>query len=228
MNENTEAAEETNVDQGPLFDAFEPPSLEQWREETVAALKGLPFEKLSTRTYEGITLQPIYRRADAAALSHQQTLPGRPPYVRGAEAAGYLAAPWLVAQEIRIGSPAAFNQALRHDLDRGQTAVNLVVDVATRAGLDPDQAPAEQIGADGLSIATADDLATALDGVDLAKTPIFIQPGMSAFALGALLAAAVQRQGADVDAVEWLPRQRPAGPVGWFGTTPLFTCPGLR
>ena len=123
------------------------------------------------------------------------TLPGSPPYVRGAEAAGYLAAPWLVAQEIRVGLPAAFNEALRHDLARGQTAVNLVVDAPTRAGLDPDQAPAEQIGVGGLSLATADDLATALDGLDLAATPILIQAGASALALGALMSAAIRRLG---------------------------------
>ncbi len=196
MSDEINSPEETVADQGPLFDAFDAPSVEQWQEETVAALKGIPYEKLHTRTYEGVTLQPIYRRADAAGIAHQHTLPGKPPYVRGATASGYLEAPWLVAQGISAGSPAAFNKALRHDLERGQAAVNLAVDAATRAGLDPDQARAEQIGADGLSIAIADDFATALDGVELAKTPIFVQTGTSAFALGALLAAAVQRQGA--------------------------------
>jgi methylmalonyl-CoA mutase len=199
--ENRETAPEESVaeknvaGQGPLFEMFDPPSAEQWREETVASLKGIPFEKLHTRTYEGLTLQPIYRRSDAADIAHQHTLPGRPPYVRGANASGYLAASWLVAQAIGVGSPSAFNRALRHDLDRGQTAVHLAVDTATRAGLDPDQASVDHVGADGVSIATADDLVTALEGVDLAKMPVFIQPGTSALALGALLAAAIQSQG---------------------------------
>ncbi len=222
MDGEKNAPDKKAADQGSLFDAFDPPSAEQWREETVAALKGIPFEKLHTRTYEGVTLQPIYRRADAAGIAHQQTLPGRPPYVRGASASGYLEAPWLVAQEINVGSPYAFNKALRHDLDRGLNAVNLAVDAATRTGLDPDQASAEQIGADGISIATAEDFATALDGVDLAKTPIFVQSGTSAFELGALLAAAVQRQGTASTQLNGCVGSDPLGELARTGQLPCL------
>jgi methylmalonyl-CoA mutase len=220
MNDVKKVPEETLSDPGPLFDAFGLPSTEQWREETVAALKGLPFEKLSTRTYEGIMLQPIYRRSDAADIGHQQTLPGKPPYVRGTSAAGYLAEPWSVAQGISDGSPAAFNQTLRHALERGQGTVNLVVDGPTRAGRDPDQGPIDQVGAGGVSLATVEDFVLALDGVDLVKRPILIQAGSVALPLSALLTAAVQRQGSEIAQLSGCIGNDPLGELARVGELP--------
>ncbi|MEZ5582797.1 MAG: methylmalonyl-CoA mutase family protein [Candidatus Competibacteraceae bacterium] len=54
------------------------------------------------------------------------------------------------------------NQALHADLERGQNAVNLVLDEASRAGSDADQAAAGTVGHGGVSISTADDLGKAL------------------------------------------------------------------
>ena len=43
------------------FDEFEPTSYEAWKAEAESSLKGADFnKKLLTKTYEGITLQPIY------------------------------------------------------------------------------------------------------------------------------------------------------------------------
>ncbi len=112
MDEKKEATEETNVDQGPLFDAFEPPSVEQWREETVAALKGLPFEKLSTRTYEGITLQPIYRRADAAG-HHPPAYIARQTALRARRRRGRLSGRPVAR---RSGDPCWFARSLQRSI----------------------------------------------------------------------------------------------------------------
>lgn len=47
------------------FDEFEPTSYETWKEEAIAALKGADFDKsMFTKTYEGITLDPIYLPKD--------------------------------------------------------------------------------------------------------------------------------------------------------------------
>ena len=43
------------------FAEFAPTSYVEWRREAEDALKGAPFEKrLLTKTYEGITLEPLY------------------------------------------------------------------------------------------------------------------------------------------------------------------------
>jgi len=112
-----------------LFTEFERPTTAEWRAAAEKLLKGRDFDKtLRTRTYEGLTLDPIYRAEDIATLDHPHTVPGQFPYVRGTRTAGDLSAPWAIAQEIITPTPEAFNTALRHDLERGQTAVNLVLD----------------------------------------------------------------------------------------------------
>jgi hypothetical protein len=47
-----------------------------------------------------------------------------------------------------------FNDAARSYLERGLTALNVVVDRATRNGADPDWAPEAEIGLGGLSVAS--------------------------------------------------------------------------
>ena len=48
-----------------LFSEFKPATYEEWYAEAVKLLKGAPFDKkMYTKTPEGITLKPIYNRAD--------------------------------------------------------------------------------------------------------------------------------------------------------------------
>ena len=117
---------------------------------------------------------------------------------------------WQVAQELPYPTYEAFNEALRFDLERGQTAVNLILDRATQAGLDPDQARVGEVGADGTSIASVVGLAKALDGVDLARAPILVQPGSAALPFAALLVALMRRRGQDPGAARGLDRHGPA------------------
>ena len=71
------------------FEEFQPTSYEVWKEEAVTSLKGGDFQKkLFTKTYEGITLQPIYTKADMEYIQETSTFPGREDYPRGAAAAG--------------------------------------------------------------------------------------------------------------------------------------------
>ena len=89
------------------FDEFLAPSFDEWQQAAVDSLKGRSFDKLITPTYEGISLQPLYRREDTADIAAAGTIPGAPPYLRGSDAAGYLARPWAIAQELAYGTPAA-------------------------------------------------------------------------------------------------------------------------
>ena len=135
----------------PLFAEFTPPSYEEWVEATVQSLKGRPFATLSSHTAEGIEIRPFYTAADSP---NDPGRPGQPPYRRGPNAQGYVSRPWLIAQPIPAETPQQFNRALLEDLKRGQTAVYL----------QPGRPP----------IDTVDDLAAALDGVQVAAAPIFL------------------------------------------------------
>lgn len=179
----------------PLLAEFPSASYDDWRKLVEAELKGAPFDKkMSAATYEGITLKPIYRREDVANLPHVNSLPGFAPFVRGASASGYVKDSWDVSQEIAVASPTDFNFAARNSISRGLNALNMVLDRATRNGLDPDWAAPEDVGFGGLSIATLGDLDRALDGVDLEKTSLFVRSGASALPFASLLIALAKKR----------------------------------
>lgn len=177
-----------------LFAGFSPPAPTDWRRLAEESLEGEPFEKkLVTRTPEGIDVQPIYTRADAGLAAG--AWPGLPPYGRGACATTVGAGGWRICQELPYGSPPEFNAALLQDLNRGQNAVNLLLDITTRLGLDPDEGRPGEVGGCGLSLATLDDFARALRGVDLSAVPVYVPAGLAALPLAAMFAAALIERG---------------------------------
>ena len=143
-------------------------ALSVWRQTVEAELKGASFEKkLLTKTFEGITLKPLYTRADLVGrVSHLAALakaPGLAPFLRGTRAAGYAAGRWEVAQEIAAATAEEFNVKLREDLMGGQNAVVLSVETPARP--------------DGLPLATAGMLEVSLRGVELSVLPVHINAG---------------------------------------------------
>jgi len=178
---------------------FPVPTYEEWKAVVEKDLKGVPFEKkLLTKTYEGITLQPIYTRQDIENLPIVENTPGYHYYVRSTKLSGYLTKPWDIAQEIPYSLPEEFNEALTNDLKKGQTAINILLDKATAKGIDADKANECEVGVCGLSLSTLSDLEKALNGVDLKKYPIYINAGISLMPVLSLLAAYAKKQGYDL------------------------------
>lgn len=207
--------------EGPLLAEFPAASHAEWKALVEAELKGAPFDKkMLSPTYEGLVLQPVYRREDGAKVGHANSLPGFAPFVRGARASGYVGRPWDVSQEIGCSSAAEFNDAARAGLQRGLTALNMVVDMATRKGADPDWAVPSEVGAGGLSVATLSDLERALEGIDLERVPLFVRSGASGMPFAALLAALVQKRGLDLGRVRGCIEVDPLGVLAHEGRLP--------
>ena len=62
---------------------FAPATYDDWRKLVDGVLKGAPFEKLVGKTYDGLRIEPIYRRArDAAPIA------GRPRPRHGRSCSG--------------------------------------------------------------------------------------------------------------------------------------------
>jgi hypothetical protein len=180
----------------PLFSGFPPATDADWRKAAEESLEGASFEKkLITRTSEGVDLQPIYSRANGDSLGDDDAWPGLPPYVRGSDALGSRASGWYICQKLGCTRVEEFNAALRFDLDRGQNAVVLPLDTATRWGLNPEDASPMRGPDGGLSLATVDDIDAALHGVDLAAVPLFTSAGVAALPFAALLISWLTKQG---------------------------------
>jgi methylmalonyl-CoA mutase len=52
----------------PLADGFEPATLEAWQDKALQALKGADLSALSSRTADGLAVDPLYSPADGAAV----------------------------------------------------------------------------------------------------------------------------------------------------------------
>jgi methylmalonyl-CoA mutase len=99
----------TSTDDLSFAADFAPATYEDWRKLVDGVLKGAPFEKLVSRTYDGLTIEPIYRRArDVAPIA------GRPA-----------AAPWQIMQRIDHPDPAAANALAIHELENGANGLEI-------------------------------------------------------------------------------------------------------
>jgi methylmalonyl-CoA mutase len=203
------------------FSEFTAPTYEEWRKEAEVTLKGAPFEKkLVTKTYEGINLQPIYMRADGDKIKESNSFPGFAPFVRGGNVLGQHLGGWEISQEFAFSTPREFNAAVRTDLERGLTAVNITLDQATRNGDDPDSAKAGEVGKGGLSIATLKDLTRALEGIDLTRVPLFVRSGASGLPFAALLFALAKQNKRPLAELRGCIEMDPIGVISHEGSLP--------
>jgi methylmalonyl-CoA mutase len=117
---------------------FAPAGYDDWRKLVDGVLKGAPFEKLISKSYDGIKIDPIYPRAKGAA-----PIAGR-----------RLGAPWHIMQRVDHPDAKQANTQALIDLENGATGLTLVF--------------AGSVGARGYGLPSSKDaIATILDGVHL-------------------------------------------------------------
>ena len=130
-----------------LFDQFAPVSTETWKAKVVADLKGADFDKkLVWRTNEGFNVQPMYRAEDIENLKTTDSLPGEYPFVRGTRTDNE----WFIRQNIVVENVAEANEKAKSLTTKGVTSFGFKLSEAL----------------------TADNVATLLDGIDLAKVEV--------------------------------------------------------
>jgi methylmalonyl-CoA mutase len=172
-----------------LLSEFPEHTYEQWHAAAEALLKGASFEqKLVSKTYEGITIQPIYRREDIADLEHRKHFPGTASLVRGSQADGFLKAGWEVSQELKASTPQALNGIIHEGLSGGQSELNLFVGCGQ-----------DDCCTGGVRLDTAADVKAALDGVALDAISIWWQCGPSVAAFAPMVIAAAGDMGVSPD-----------------------------
>lgn len=162
-------------DELTLAGEFGAPGHADWQELVAGVLRktgalpadfhGDPASLLTTRTYDGIEIQPLYTAADTAP---EAGFPGLAPYVRGADPEANAAVGWQLRQLHADPDPAATNKAVLADLECGAGSSWL------------------RVGEHALPI---DRLADALNGVYPELAPVVLDAGAEyAAATEALLA----------------------------------------
>jgi methylmalonyl-CoA mutase len=138
------------MSQEKLFAEFPDITTEEWESTIQADLKGADYEKkLIWKTLEGIAVKPYYRKADTDGISWLlNNLPGEFPFARGTKKTDNN---WEIREDIYELDVAAANTAAKHALERGAEAVCFKENF--------------------------DDLGALLNGIDLSKTPIYLNSG---------------------------------------------------
>lgn len=176
------------------FSEFPPTSYEEWKEAAVAALKGAPFEKsMYTKTYEGITLEPLYTMDHVREISAARTFPAENLMLRGVSASGYVACPWEIAQACETFEPETANEVARNELEKGSSSVLFRFDSSVLAGQDADETDTCRL--DGVSLSTLEDAEILLEGIDADKYPIHAYCGASSAPMLGFAAAALSKKG---------------------------------
>jgi methylmalonyl-CoA mutase len=96
------------TDEFTLAAEFAPATREDWLKLVRAALKDRPYEKLITRSYDGLAIEPLYARAAKA----------QPIAARGGA--------WQVLSRIDHPDPAAANAEAKQELENGANGLVLV------------------------------------------------------------------------------------------------------
>lgn len=198
------------------LDEFEIPTYEQWKEACIELLKGAPFEKkMFTKTYEGITFDPMYFHNDTEPIQPKNSFPGMGDFVRGASASGYVKNAWGIAQACDETFPAENNELLKHEIEKGSTIYNVQLDCATKKNVDARQC--KHPGKGGVSLTTLEDVQTLLKDLKLDKYPLYVYAGASSAPILALIVAAVKKNGGDVSKLRGFVGADPIGELAANG-----------
>ncbi len=170
----------SGADDISLSEGFEPADYDAWRATVDTALKGADFEKaLTTPTYDGFHLQPLYTKADVP------NAPLRPGSGRGVRAGA-----WDISQAVMGPLAADVAGQAAEELAGGATSVLLRLDACLRAGETPASRP-DLVGVNGAALHSRGAFMAAFKGIDCAATPIALDAGAAGLAAAkALLAAA--------------------------------------
>lgn len=182
--------------------AFPAPTVEEWEREAEKSLKGKPLERLVSMTYENIAVKPLYTRCDVEALGPLEQYPGFGQYVRGARPEGYRGGPWKVSQEISAASPSEWNEAVKHDLERGQTEIHFA------------------LGRLPFAVESVEDVAAMFAGVPLDRYSLRVNARARSLSFLALLVAYFKEQGVPLSSVRGAIGMDPLGAWAEQGTLP--------
>jgi methylmalonyl-CoA mutase len=125
---------------------------EQWREAVDRVLKGAPFERLVSRTADGIQVEPLYVEGPDDS---ETGAPGASPFTRGFSSTQRPAGMWDVRSRVDVGDAAVANAVALRELERGAASLEL----------------------SGGTLADPATLSGALEGVYLDLAPVALVPG---------------------------------------------------
>jgi len=167
----------------------------------VSQRKSAPKEKKYT-TLTGMDLDPYYTPESVRPMDASERLsrPGEFPYTRGIHETMYRGKPWTMRMFAGFGTPDDTNKRFKFLLAQGQTGLSTAFDMPALMGYDPDHPMClGEVGREGVSVATLDDMSRLFDGINLADVSTSMTINASAIVALALYVAVAEKQGVTPD-----------------------------
>ncbi|MGB8329298.1 MAG: methylmalonyl-CoA mutase family protein, partial [Polyangiales bacterium] len=168
------------------------PSLLDWK-----SLAGERADAL-WKTPEGIEVKPVYTAEDLDPVTHLQTMPGLPPFLRGPYSTMYVRRPWTIRQYSGFSTAEQSNAFYRRNLAAGQKGLSIAFDLATHRGYDSDHPRvAGDVGMAGVAIDSIKDMRILFDGIPLDQMSVSMTMNGAVLPILALYVVAAEEQGVD-------------------------------
>jgi methylmalonyl-CoA mutase N-terminal domain/subunit len=176
-------------------------SYEAWKQGPFAAQakRRAKFSSISFREQpELVTPQ----NGGAVDYDSQLGYPGEYPFTRGVQPTMYRGRLWTMRQFAGFGSPEDTNQRFKYLLEHGQTGLSTAFDMPCLMGYDPDHPRSlGEVGREGVSVATIDDMNTLFDGIKLDQVTTSMTINCTATVAFAFYFAVAKRRNISFDKV---------------------------
>jgi len=169
---------------------------ESWCGLVAKQSNGQSPEKLNWQSPEGITVKPLYTAEDITSLSHVNSLPGFPPYVRGPMASMYVGRPWTIRQYAGFSTAQESNAFYRRNLAAGQKGLSVAFDLATHRGYDSDHPRVMgDVGKAGVAIDSVEDMKILFDQIPLDQMSVSMTMNGAVIPILAMYIVAAEEKG---------------------------------
>lgn len=143
-----------------------------------------------TASWSGIETDAFYS-PEEKTTEYRDKLgdPGEFPYTRGSYAKMYRSRMWTLRNIVGYGAPEDTIGGIRQSLAGGSTGINIVFDVPTQQGIDPDHPLfGREVGLEGCSVPSLNDMERLLADIDITKTDVAWHATLFAYTMVAALA----------------------------------------
>ena len=171
-------------------------NLENWKKNAINELKTPNVDDISVNTPEGIRIKPLYTSVDNENISHLDSYPGEPPFLRGPKATMYTGRPWTIRQYAGFSTASESNKFYKKNLASGQKGLSVAFDLATHRGYDSDHERVYgDVGKAGVAIDSVEDMKILFDGIPLDKMSVSMTMNGAVLPVLAGYIVAAQEQG---------------------------------
>ena len=171
-------------------------NLENWKKNAINELKTPNVDNIFINTPEGINIKPLYTSEDNENISHLDSFPGEPPFLRGPKATMYTGRPWTIRQYAGFSTASESNKFYKKNLASGQKGLSVAFDLATHRGYDSDHERVYgDVGKAGVAIDSVEDMKILFDGIPLDKMSVSMTMNGAVLPVLAGYIVAAQEQG---------------------------------